>query len=108
MAVIDKRELPVVERKRGWYGRYFNSPSMTFGDYEFDEGAVIDEHDHPQEEVWHVIEGRLEVTIDGESFVAEAGCVAIVPPNTAHSVRALTRGKAIVVDHPIREGFAQV
>lgn len=108
MAIIDTRDLPVIERKRGWYGRYFNSPSMTFGNYEFDEGAIIGEHEHPQEEVWHVIEGRLEVTIAGESCIAEAGCVAIVPPNTAHAVRALTRGKAIVVDHPIREGFAPV
>lgn len=106
MAVIDTRELPVVERKRGWYGRYFNSSNMTFGSYEFDEGAIIGEHEHPQEEVWHVIEGRLEVTIDGSSSIAEPGFVAIVPPNTAHAIRALTRGKAIVVDHPIREGFA--
>lgn len=105
MAVIDTRDLPVVERKPGWYGRYFNSPNMTFGNYEFDEGAVIDEHQHAQEEVWHVIEGFLEVTIDGAPCVAEPGFVAIVPPNAPHAVRALTYGKAIVVDHPIREGF---
>lgn len=105
MAIIDTRKLPVVERKRGWYGRYFNSPHLTFGCYEFDEGAIIDEHEHLQEEVWHVIEGSLEVTIGGSSCIAEAGFVAIVPPNTSHSIRALTPGKAIVVDHPIREGF---
>lgn len=108
MALIDTRDLPVVERKRGWHGRYFNSPNMTFGHYEFDEGAIIDEHQHPQEEVWHVIEGELELTIAGAVCVAGPGFVAIVPPNTAHAVRALTHGKAIVVDHPIREGFAAV
>jgi len=31
--------------------------------------------------------------------------VAIVPPHTAHSVRALTDGKAIIVDHPLRVDF---
>lgn len=108
MGIIDTRDLPVVERKRGWYGRYFNSPNMTFGHYEFDEGATIDEHAHAQEEVWHVIEGSLELTIGSDAFIAGPGCVAIVPPNTAHSVKALTRGKAIVVDHPIREGFVSV
>lgn len=108
MAVIDTSELPVVERKRGWYGRYFNSPSMTFGHYEFDEGAIIESHEHPQEEVWHVIEGRLELTIGGSTWVADPGFVAIVPPHTAHAVKALTHGKATVVDHPIREGFAKV
>ena len=103
MTVIDTRRLPVIERKRGWYGRYFNSPSMTFGHYEFDEGAEIGAHDHVQEEVWHVIEGRLEITIGPSTYVAEPGFVAIVPPNTTHAVKALTPGRAIVVDHPVRE-----
>jgi quercetin dioxygenase-like cupin family protein len=31
--------------------------------------------------------------------------VAIVPPNTAHSVKALSDGKAIVADYPLRENF---
>jgi quercetin dioxygenase-like cupin family protein len=34
--------------------------------------------------------------------VARPGVVAIVPPNTPHSVRALTDGRAIIVDHPVR------
>jgi len=106
--LIDTHDLPVLERKRGWYGRYFNSPNMTFGHYEFDEGAFIDAHEHPQEEVWNVVEGQLELTVGNETFVAGPGCVAIVPPNTPHAVRALAHGRAIVVDHPIRENFVKV
>jgi quercetin dioxygenase-like cupin family protein len=105
VTIIDTRELPVVERKPGWHGRYFRSPSMTFGHYVFDAGATIEPHQHPQEEVWHVVEGELEVTIAGVTHIAGPGCVAIVPPNTVHAVTAMTNGKAIVVDHPIREGF---
>jgi hypothetical protein len=51
MTFIDTRKLPVVERKPGWHGRYFNSSSMTFGHYVFDAGATIHTHDHPEEEV---------------------------------------------------------
>jgi quercetin dioxygenase-like cupin family protein len=102
---IDTNELPVVERKPGWHGRYFNSPSMTFGHYEFDAGATIERHEHPQEEVWHVVEGDLEITVGDVTRRAGPGCVAIVPPGTAHAVTALTDGKAIVVDYPIRAGF---
>ena len=108
MSVIDTRDLPVVERKAGWYGRYFNSSTMTFGHYEFDAGAQIHAHDHVQEEVWHVIEGELEITIDGTAYVVGPGCVGIVPPGCSHAVKALTDGKAIVVDYPIRAGFAPV
>jgi len=79
---------------------------MTFVYWDVEDGAQsIHEHEHIQEEVWHVIEGELEVTIDGVSRKARAGSVAIVPPNTRHSVRALSRSRVIVVDYPIREAF---
>ena len=102
MPVIDTSELKVIERLPGWRARIFNSASMTFAHYEFDAGSTIHAHSHEQEEVWNVIEGELEVTIDGVAQVARPGVVAIVPPDTAHSVRALTDGRAIIVDHPLR------
>ena len=102
MPIVDTSALKIVERLPGWRGRVFNSPSMTFVHYEFDAGSSIHEHAHEQEEVWNVIEGELEVTIDGAAHVARAGMVAITPPNTRHSVRALTDGRAIVVDTPLR------
>ena len=74
---------------------------MTFAHYEFDAGSTH-EHHHEQEEVWNVIEGELELTIDGVVRRAGPGVVAIVPPNTPHSVRALSGGRAIIVDHPLR------
>lgn len=106
MPFIDTNQLPVVERRPGWHGRYFNSPSMTFARYEFDAGATIHEHAHVQEEIWHVLEGRLEITVAGEVCEAGPGCVGIIPKSTLHSVKALTDGKAIVVDYPLRAGFA--
>jgi quercetin dioxygenase-like cupin family protein len=68
-------------------------------------GASIHEHSHPQEEVYEVVEGELEVTIDGAAQVIRTGLVAIVPGNAPHSVKALTDGRAIIVDYPLRRGF---
>ncbi|HTX39826.1 MAG TPA: cupin domain-containing protein [Bryobacteraceae bacterium] len=106
MPFVDTSSLAVIERLPGWHGRYFDSPSMTFAHYEFTRGASIHEHFHPQEEVYEVIEGELEVTIDGVAQVARPGLVAIVPGNARHSVKALTDGRAIIVDCPRRPGFA--
>jgi quercetin dioxygenase-like cupin family protein len=103
MTFINTHTLQTIERLPGWRGRYFDSPSMTFAYYEFDAGSSIHEHDHPQEEVWHVIEGELEITIDGVIQCSSPGMVGIVPANTRHAVRALSHGKAIVVDYPLRE-----
>jgi quercetin dioxygenase-like cupin family protein len=103
MTFIDTNKLPAIERLPGWRGRYFDSPSMTFAHYEFDAGSSIHEHSHPQEEVWEIIEGELEVTIAGVTQRSGPGFVGIVPPNTLHAVKAISHGKAIVVDYPLRK-----
>jgi quercetin dioxygenase-like cupin family protein len=105
MPFIDTTTLKVTERLPGWHGRHFHSPSMTFAHYDFERGSSIHEHFHSQEEVYEVIEGELEVSIDGVSQIARPGVVAIVPPNVRHSVRALTDGRAIIVDTPPRPEF---
>ena len=103
MPFVDVRQIDPVERRPGWRGRTFHSPSMTFAHWEFDAGSTIHEHGHPQEEVWQVIEGELEVTVGGETQVAGPGMAAIVPAGVSHSVRAITDGRAIVTDWPVRE-----
>ena len=55
---------PVIERLPGWYGRYFHSQNMTLAHYEFKRGSSIHEHLHPEEEVYEVVEGEIEVTIE--------------------------------------------
>lgn len=102
MPFVDTRELRVIERLPGWHARYFHSANMTFAHYLFVRGASIHEHFHPQEEVYEVIEGELEITIDGVTQVARPGIVAIVPGNARHSIKALTDGRAIIVDYPLR------
>jgi quercetin dioxygenase-like cupin family protein len=103
MPFIDTSALTVIERRPGWRGRIFHSPSMTFAHYDFAQGSSIQAHFHPQEEVWQVIEGKLEITIGEVTQVAGPGWAGIVPPKVPHAVKALTSGKAIVVDYPLRE-----
>ena len=105
MPFVDTSRLPVIERLPGWNGRYFHTAHMTFAHYDFTRGSSIHEHFHPEEEVYEVIEGELEVSIDGVAQTARAGMVAIVPGNVRHSVKALTDGRAIIVDHPARPEF---
>jgi quercetin dioxygenase-like cupin family protein len=68
---------------------------MTFAHYDFKRGASIHEHFHAQEEVYEVVEGELEVTIDGAAEIARPGVVAIVPSNARHAVKALSDGRAM-------------
>ena len=105
MAIVEVDRLKVIERLPGWRGRYFHTANMTFAHYEFSAGSVIHEHFHPEEEVYEVIAGELEVILDGVVHIAGPDRVVIVAGNAPHSVRALTDGLLIVIDHPARPDF---
>jgi|HubBroStandDraft_6_1064221.scaffolds.fasta_scaffold380599_1 quercetin dioxygenase-like cupin family protein len=102
MTFIDTNKLQTGERLPGWVDRTFSSQNMTFAHFTIEAGSQIPEHCHSNEEVWTVIEGELEVSVGADVIVAGPGCVAIVPPFNAHSVRAVTSSKAIVADCPVR------
>src|SRR5262245_12166111 len=108
MPFIDVDRLDSKTPREGWTGRFFHSRNMTIAYYTADAGASIHEHSHPNDEVWNVIEGELEITIAGESRRLGPGAAAVVPPETAHSVKAITGARAIVVDHPRRDSIGGV
>jgi quercetin dioxygenase-like cupin family protein len=108
MPFIDTRTIAARELRPGWLGRFVNSAHMTFGYWEVVKGASIHEHQHPEEEVWNIIEGEFEIAVAGESRQAGPGVVAVVPANAPHRVTALTAGRAIVVDHPVRREIGGV
>jgi len=52
--------------------------------------TVLPEHAHPEHEQANVVlEGRIELTIGGETIVLAPGDVAIVPKGVPHSGRTL-------------------
>lgn len=102
MPFIDVSSQKTGQPLPGWHDRYFASQSMSFAYYDVDAGASIHAHSHDEEEVWHIVEGTLEITIAGEMVVAGAGTAAVVPPNAVHSVKACTNARVIIANHPLR------
>jgi mannose-6-phosphate isomerase-like protein (cupin superfamily) len=88
----------------GWHGRLFHSQHMTFAYWDIDDGAApLHEHFHPQEEVWHVVEGEVVLVIDGTEYVVTAGSAAVVPPDVPHAARPLGACRVVVADTPRRD-----
>jgi quercetin dioxygenase-like cupin family protein len=73
-------------------------------------GAGPPPHCHPWEEVYVVLEGELEVTVDGEPQVLEPGGVAHVPGGVVHAYRNITETHflTIVTEGRASEFFVQV
>jgi len=103
MPFVTPPEMRSIEPLPGWRGRFFHSENMTFAIYDVDADAVpIHEHQHPQEEVWNIVSGKVAVSIDGAERILGPGEAAIVPSNAPHHARAITSSRAIVVDYPLR------
>ncbi len=103
MPFIETAELAAKEPLPGWVGRVFHSAHMTFGYYEIAPGSRLHLHHHPNEEVWNVVQGELEMVVGDIKMVLRAGDAAVIPAGVEHSANASGYCRAIVVDYPVRE-----
>jgi len=104
MRVVDLDELPLRELF-GCKARVFHSQHMTFVHWYFEPGQAIASHAHPHEQVATVLEGELELTVDGETRRLGPGAVAVIPPNASHAAKALTACCVVDAFHPVREDY---
>jgi len=79
--------------------------SMTVAHVKLSAGALLPEHAHVNEQVVNVIDGELELTVNGESYSLMPGKVMVLPPNVVHSGRAVTDCRVVDAFHPVREDF---
>jgi mannose-6-phosphate isomerase-like protein (cupin superfamily) len=66
-----------------------------------DPGCWFPSHAHDLEQIFFVIEGRMEITIDGETQVIGPREMVYVPRNAAHAGRNAGHGplEYLVIDH---------
>ena len=92
MSFIDTSKLPVIERKPGWYGRYFDSANMTFGHYEFDAGRRRSRRiPTSRKKSGMSLKASWKLRSRDKTERAGPGFVAIVPPDTKHEVKSAYR-----------------
>ena len=103
MPFLQPADMVTGEPLHGWSAHFFHSQNMTFSHYDIAADAVpLHEHHHEQEEVWHIVEGELVITIDGVEQRLAAGCAAVIPPNTPHSATPVGACRAVIADFPLR------
>lgn len=65
--------------------------------FAFDEGEGLSEHSAPFDATVQVIDGTLELTIDGEKYLVNKGDMIIMPANVPHALHAQTKVKMILI-----------
>ena len=71
-----------------------NAGSVTL--FSFDAGQGLSEHSAPFDALIQVIEGKMELTVEGTKHVISAGESFIIPNGAHHSVNAAERFKMII------------
>jgi quercetin dioxygenase-like cupin family protein len=105
MSFVNIKELSSKEIVKGYHARTIHTGTMSFVYWTVESGHGIPIHEHPHEQVAHVIKGRFELTVDGKTQVLEPGTVAVIPPHVKHGGRALTDCELLDVFHPEREDY---
>jgi quercetin dioxygenase-like cupin family protein len=72
---------------------------------EFEPGAVVSAHAHPHEQLGHVLEGQLALTVDGVEHLLGPGDAYQIPGGVEHAARS--SGGCLVMDvfQPVREDY---
>jgi len=89
----------------GFHIKFIHTAQVTIGFVEIASGSVLPEHQHIHEQTTTVLEGKLELTVDGKVHMLEAGQAVVIPSNVRHSAVAHTDCKSLDVFSPVREDY---
>lgn len=89
----------------GIYGRFVHGQTMTLSFVDIKKGTQLPMHSHPHEQITHILEGELEMTIGGEKMFLTPGTVHVIPGNTPHDAFAHSDCKVIDAFSPVREDY---
>jgi quercetin dioxygenase-like cupin family protein len=105
MPLIALDQLGVREIFPGLRARLVHTDRVSHSWVDIDAGAAFPEHHHPHEQVVSVIEGELELVVDGVPHRLVRGLVFVIPPNVPHSGRAITACRVLDTFAPVREDY---
>ncbi len=107
MDFVNLNRLPELQLAPGIMARVVTAQAMTVAHVTLEAGALLPLHTHVNEQLVNVVEGHLELTVDGVKHDLVPGTVMVLAPNIPHSGKAITNCRVIDVFHPIREDFRQ-
>ena len=81
------------------------SRSMMICEFRFDAQVEIPIHSHPHDQVGYLVEGHVEMTIDGKKYELNKGDSYCAPSNVPHGVYTLEQSVIVDTFCPPREDY---
>lgn len=64
--------------------------------FAFDEGQGLSEHTAPFDALVQMLEGEMEISIDGKPLHVKDGHLLLMPANHPHALKALTKSEMLL------------
>jgi quercetin dioxygenase-like cupin family protein len=105
MSLITLASLTFREIFPGVRARIVHSERTSQSWVDIDAGASFPEHHHSHEQTVTVLEGTLDLTVNGQLHRLTPGSAFVIPPDAAHSGRAVTKCRVLDVFAPARDDY---
>ena len=105
MQVLRWDDEPLERLTDGIGRRMLNGEALTLAQITLAAGAVVPEHDHPNEQIATVVSGRLRFVVGGEEREVGPGESVLIPGGVPHRVEVLEDAVVLDVFAPRREDW---
>lgn len=89
----------------GITAKMIHTDQLTIAHVNIKKNAILPEHAHFNEQVTHLIEGVLALTVNGTEHILKSGMSMVIPSNVRHSAKAVTPCEVIDTFCPVREDY---
>ncbi len=72
-------------------------PGVGVTVFAIDEGEGLNTHSAPGDAMAYILDGQVEITIDKEKYLLEAGQMVVMPAGVPHALAALKPFKMLLV-----------
>lgn len=79
--------------------------NTLMAEFHLEKGALLPRHSHPHEQTGYLISGKMELTINDESFIVRPGDSWCIAGDSEHHATVLENSTAIEVFSPVREDY---
>ncbi|MEP6674833.1 MAG: cupin domain-containing protein [Ferruginibacter sp.] len=92
----------------GFMSTFIHTDNNTINFIDVKAGSNIPLHQHVHQQYSFVLEGKFEMTADGETQVLHPGKFALIPSEVLHGGTAVTDCKILDIFNPVREDYKKL
>ena len=104
--VVHYADVPAIELTTGVKAHIVSAEKITLSFATAEPDAVLPPHRHENEQMLIVLDGAMDLIIEGKHYQVEKGDVIVLPSNTEHGAYFKDKGARVIdVFSPPRQDF---